>query len=307
MLQKSRTPIGIIGLGIIGTRIAACLRKAGFPVFVWNRSPKPEPNFVGSPAEIAKNCDLIQIFVADGAALFQVIGSMASVLGPQHTVLCHATVGPETTRQAAKMVQDLGSTFIDAPFTGSKVAAENGKLVYYLGGADAALEKVEPVLKASSKAIVRVGEIGQAATMKLVLNLLVAAQVQSLAEGVALLRADGVDPALLTDAMHDHALRNGIIEMKLPHLLSGEYEPHFSIKHMLKDVNLGNALAATLGVELPTAKVDGQLLAECNERGWGDLDFSALAKRYERSGDAPSPEVPAASSPQLPDATNQPS
>jgi len=287
MHHKSRTQVGIIGLGIIGTRIAACLRKAGFPVFVWNRSPKPQPNFVGSPAEIAKNCDIIQIFVADGAALFQVIGAMATSLGPQHTVLCNATVGPEATRQAAKMVQDLGATFVDAPFTGSKLAAENGQLVYYIGGSDEALAKAEPVLKASSKAIVRVGEIGQAATMKLVLNMLVAAQVQALAEAVAVLRADEIEPALLEDALQDHALRNGVITMKMPHLLKGDYEPHFSIKHMLKDVNLGKALAESLGLELPTANVDAQMLADCQARGWGDLDFSALAKRYEKAAATP--------------------
>jgi len=282
MHHKPRTHVGIIGLGIIGSRIAACLRMAGFPVFVWNRSPKPEPNFLGSPAEIAKNCELIQIFVADGPALFQVIGSMATSLGPQHTVMCHATVGPEITKQAAKMVQDLGAAFIDAPFTGSKVAAENGQLVYYLGGDPDSFAAAEPVLKASSKAIVKVGTMGQAATMKLVLNMLVASAVQSLAEAVTLLRADGVEPALLEEALHDHALRNGIIAMKLPHMLSGEYDPHFSIKHMLKDLNLFKSLAESLELDLPTASLDASLLADCNTRGWGELDFSSLAKRFEK-------------------------
>ena len=163
MARKSKFNVGVIGLGIIGSRIAGSLRSAGFHVYVWNRTPKPAPNFLASPAEVAGLCDTIQVVVADAVALFSMIEAMGTVLAPRHTVICNSTVGAEATLEAARMVESSGSKFLDAPFTGSKEAAEKAQLVYYIGGSDETLRRVEPVLKASSRAIVKIGEIGQAA------------------------------------------------------------------------------------------------------------------------------------------------
>src|SRR5471030_651822 len=95
MSRKVRKNVGVIGLGIIGSRVAAGLRSAGLQVYVWNRSARPAPNFLGSPAEIAESAEIIQIFVADAQALFDVIESMSEVLTAQHLIVCNATVGPE--------------------------------------------------------------------------------------------------------------------------------------------------------------------------------------------------------------------
>ena len=97
MARKSRKNVGIIGLGIIGARIAQALRAAGFHVFVWNRTAKPAPNFLGSPAEVAEICDVIQIFVSDSQALFHVIDAFGGTLTENHTIVCSSTVGPEAT------------------------------------------------------------------------------------------------------------------------------------------------------------------------------------------------------------------
>ena len=105
MPRKSRKNVGLIGLGIIGTRVAAGLRASGFQTFVWNRTAKPAPNFVGSPAEVAELCEIIQIFVADAQALFDVIEQMKDSLTPQHVIICSSTVGPEATIEAAGVVE----------------------------------------------------------------------------------------------------------------------------------------------------------------------------------------------------------
>src|SRR5881296_1944168 len=123
-LQKN---VGVIGLGIIGTRVAAHLREKSFPVFVWNRSLRRVPNFVGSPAEIAEMCDWVQIFVSDDDALLEVADELAPALAPRHIVLAHSTVSPNSMRAAAEIVERRGARFIDAPFTGSKMAAEKGE------------------------------------------------------------------------------------------------------------------------------------------------------------------------------------
>src|SRR5262249_19992974 len=162
MARRTKKNIGIIGLGIIGTRVAENLRRQGFPVFVWNRNPRPVPNFVGAPAELAEMCDYIQIFVSDDEALFDVIRQMAPALASRHIVIAHPTVAPQSMQTAADLVERRGARFVEAPFTGSKMGAEKGELVFYVAGDEVALKEARPVLEVSSKEIIEIGEIGQA-------------------------------------------------------------------------------------------------------------------------------------------------
>src|SRR6266702_3117593 len=141
MSGPMRKNIGIIGLGIIGRGVTANLRQKGFHVFVWNRTPRPVPNFVGSPAELAEMCDYLQIFVSDDDALLQTVEQLSGRLGPRHVVIAHSTVAPNSMRTAAEIVEGRGARFVEAPFTGSKIAAEKGELVYYVGGTAAALQE----------------------------------------------------------------------------------------------------------------------------------------------------------------------
>jgi len=133
--QKHR----VIGLGIIGRGVAGNLRRKGFPVYVWNRSPRSVPNFLGSPGELAEICNYIQIFVSDDDALLQTAQQLGEKLTPRHLVLAHSTVAPDSMRAVAEIVERRKARFVEAPFTGSKTAAEKGELVYYVCGNDAAL------------------------------------------------------------------------------------------------------------------------------------------------------------------------
>src|ERR1051326_732770 len=146
--------VGVIGLGIIGRAVVAHLRRSGFPVFVWNRSPRPVPNFVGSPGELANLCDYIQIFVSDDEALLQTVEQLSADLAARHIVLAHSTVAPDSMHAAAEIVERRGARFVEATFTGSKLAAEKGELVYYVGATERALQEARPILEASSKEII---------------------------------------------------------------------------------------------------------------------------------------------------------
>ncbi len=192
MARPKSKNVGLIGLGIIGTRVAATLRKSGLRVYVWNRTPRPEQNFLGSPTEVAELCDVVQIFVSDDEALLSIVTQLAPGLNAQHVVTAHSTVAPETIRAAADIVQRRGARFLDAPFTGSKVAAENGQLVYYIGGDEAALKQARPILEASSKEIIQIGEIGDATIMKVATNIVTAATAQ-IGSGSARARAQARD------------------------------------------------------------------------------------------------------------------
>ena len=108
MARRTRKNVGVLGLGIIGSRVAENLRERGFHVFVWNRNPRPVPNFVGAPAELAEMCDYIQIFVSDDDALLDVVRQMAPALAPRHIVIAHPTVAPHSMRSAADLVEPDG-------------------------------------------------------------------------------------------------------------------------------------------------------------------------------------------------------
>jgi 3-hydroxyisobutyrate dehydrogenase-like beta-hydroxyacid dehydrogenase len=283
MPRKSRKNVGLIGLGIIGSRVAAGLRAGGYHVFVWNRNPRPVPNFLGSPLEVAEMCEVIQLFVADGQAVFQTIEAFGDALTDKHVVVNCATIGPEATLEAARRVQARGAAFLDAPFTGSKGAAEKAQLVYYVGGDSAVFERVKPVLEATSRAIVHCGKIGDAAVLKVATNMITAVTTQTLAEALAIVRKCGIAPEAFGAAIQQNACKSGVVDLKLPKMLTGDYSPHFSLKHMFKDVQLGIQLANSMQLEIPaTAAAAGVLFGGMN-KGWADMDFASVFKQFSEN------------------------
>jgi len=281
MFGPTRKIIGVIGLGIIGRAVSANLRQKGFQVFVWNRTPRPVPNFVGSPAELAELCDFLQIFVSDDEALLETVERLSEKLGSRHIVIAHSTVAPDAMRAAAEIVERRRARFVEAPFTGSKVAAENGELVYYVGGSDAALRDARPVLEASGKQIIRIGEIGQATAIKIATNMVTAASVQAAAEALALVRALGL-PSFdrLVEAMQGNASYSTTLAMKVPKMIEHNFEPHFSVKHMLKDMEIANQLGFSYNLDLGVTAAARDQLLEQMQSGHGDDDYSAVARKY---------------------------
>ena len=280
MTHRIRKNVGVIGLGIIGSRVAAHLREKGFHVFVWNRTLRRVPNFVGTPAEIAEMCDYVQIFVSDDDALLDVTNQLTSVLAPRHIVLAHSTVSPHSMRAAAEIVERRGARFIEAPFTGSKMAAEKGELVYYVGGDDAALREARPILEASSKEIMVIGEIGQATAVKIATNMVTAASVQAAVEALALAKTVGLPLEKFVEAMRGNASYSETLAMKLPKMIEANFEPHFSLKHMFKDMQIASRLGLSHYLELAVTGATRERLLEQMQRGYGDDDYSSLARKY---------------------------
>ncbi len=268
--------VGVVGLGIIGAGVAEVLRNAGLHVHVWNRTAKAEPGFVGGTAEMAGLVDVIQIFVRDGAALREVVESMAPRLREGHVVLNHATVSPDDTRWAAEKVQSRGAAFLDAPFTGSRLAARGGALAYYVGGEKEDLERVRPILEKGAKSILHVGKIGDATVLKIATNMISAATVQVLGEALAVVRSQGLDPEKMVEALGVNACASGLTGMKLPTILAGDFEPHFSLKNMFKDAQFALDLAGRAGIQIPaTATTAGAMFALMG-KGQGERDYSVL-------------------------------
>ncbi len=272
--------VGVIGLGIIGTRVAENLRKADKHVYVWSRSPKPQPNFLGSPGEVAENSEAVQIFVSNGDALLDIVEGMEPFLNRRHIILNHSTVDVESVKRAANIVHGTGAAFLDCPFTGSKLAAENNQLTYYVGGSDAILEKARPLLEITAKAIMHIGEVGDATTLKIATNMISAATVQVLNEALAVTEAQGISGEKLMAALEVNACCSDLVRMKLPSILQGDFEPHFSLKNMFKDAQLALGLANESKIEIPALSTTASVMFKTIQKGHGDEDYSVLAVNY---------------------------
>lgn len=281
MFQETPDKVGVIGLGIIGSRAAEVLRNAGYHVYVWNRSPKPEPNFVASPDELAQLAEVIQIFVSNGEALLEVIDQLKGRLTKKHLIISCATVDPDSSKKAAEIVAATEATFLEAPFTGSKVAAEKGALVYYIGGDPKALERARGVLETTAKEILYIGEVGDAAVIKIATNMISATTVEVLAEAFAVTKASGIDPEKFSEALEHNGCASALTAMKLPTIMAEDYEPHFSLKNMFKDAQFALNLANRHRLEVPALSTTASVMFKAIQKGWGESDFSAVAKNYQ--------------------------
>jgi len=272
------TTVGVLGMGIIGSRVAENLRKAGHKVFVWSPTPRPLPGFLASPLEVASVTKVIQIFVRDGGALIEVLEQMQPALRGYHLVMNHATVSPSATRQAAEICAATGAGFLDAPFTGSKTAAQQGKLVYYIGGPGELLDRARRVLEVSSTQILPMGAVADASVVKITTNLISAVIVKALTEAAAITQKHGVPLECLLEALQSNANFSPLIGMKLPAMIAGDFDPHFSLKNMLKDADFARDLAREAGIDATALEATATAMRSKLEEGKGDLDFSVIGE-----------------------------
>jgi 3-hydroxyisobutyrate dehydrogenase len=270
--------VGLLGLGIIGSRVADRLREAGHQVFVWSRTKRDIPNFQSTPRAVVESAHIIQIFVRDDAALLSAIREMQPVLTSEHIVMNHSTVSKAATLESAAICASAHTAFLDAPFTGSKMAAQNGKLVYYIGGSAPVIERVRQVLEISSQKILPLGEVGEAMVLKIVTNLVSSITVKALAEAAAITQSQDISLDLLKTALEANANHSTLISMKLPTMMSGNFEPHFSLQNMLKDADFARYLASEADIKTPALDCTAEAMRAGVKAGMGDLDFSVIGK-----------------------------
>lgn len=271
--------VGVIGLGIIGSRIAEHVAAAGYELSVWSHSPRQRADFCAGPRAVAERAQFIQIFVRDDAALLAAVADMLPALHAGQVVMNHATVSPAATAQAAALVQGAGAGFLDAPFTGSKMAAQNGKLVYYVGGDAEVLALARPVLEVSSSKILHVGAVGTGTVLKIATNAITAVTVKGLAEAYALTEAAGVSGESLLAALEPNANFSPLIGMKLPAMIRGEFEAHFSTQNMLKDADYALAMAEAAGLPVPALSCTAEALRAAALQGHAASDFCVIGGR----------------------------
>lgn len=270
----------VLGLGIIGSRACSRLAATGWEVTCWNRTVKGVPGEMASPEAAIEGAAIISIYLKDAPVVREVIGRIESFLVPGQTVLNHATVDLETTLWLEQICLARGCRFLDTPFTGSKVASENGQLVYYTGGDAELAAELESYLNVTSKGRLHCGAVGTATVVKLATNLISACTVQALAESLAITTHHGVAADCLIEAVSLNASSSVLAGMKLPLMAAGNFETHFSLANMGKDSRYMLALAESAGLDTPAIAAVSQRMLELETAGLGNLDFSAVAQPY---------------------------
>ncbi|BDI28285.1 6-phosphogluconate dehydrogenase [Capsulimonas corticalis] len=273
------TSIAVLGLGIIGGAWAKNLAEDGHDVRPWNRTPKDFPGERASVAEAVTDADFVIVVVADPPAVQSVLEQALPSLKPGAVVLQSSTISPEWTRRFADQVMAAGGLYIDAPFTGSKPAAEQRKTVYYLGGDPATIDKIRPIIERLSQTILHIGPIGAASSLKLAMNLNLAAMAQALSESLTLARREGISDEIFFEALGQNVGRSGLSDLKQPKLIAHDYAPQFSLKHMAKDLRL--ALETSGEHPLPQTRNLNALYERALGEGWGDDDFIGLVRLIE--------------------------
>lgn len=274
--------ISVLGLGIIGSAWAKNLMADGHDVRCWNRSPKDFPNFYKDIREAVKGAEAIFIIVADPPAVESVLDQIEGKLGAGQLVIQSSTISARWTRQFAEQVEKTGAAFLEAPFTGSKLAAEARQTVYYLGGDPELIARAGRILEPISSAIFHIGPLGSASSLKLAMNLNIAGVAQSLSESLMLCRKAGISDEIYFAALSKNAARSGVSDLKEPKLRKEDYSPQFSLKHMNKDLRLALETADELSVRLEqTGNLKEKVYDEGLSAGWGDDDFIGLIRLME--------------------------
>src|SRR5258708_8541871 len=270
--------VAFLGLGIMGRPMATNLAKAGHDVTVWNRTPGadvPGAKTALTPAEADKGKEAVWLCVSDSKAVQQVIFGPQGVvegLGSGTIVVDSSTISPSASLEVRFDLTEHGWDLLDAAVTGSKIAAENGTLIFMVGGTQFNIERVEPLFRALGKQVIHMGDNGKGLSAKLAQNMNIVFIYEGLCESLTLAKKMGVNPEKMFELIQASMMRSGVAEYKQPFILSQDYSPNFPLRLMHKDIHLMLDAAKENGVELPgLAKID-EIYEEARNTAHTDLD-----------------------------------
>ncbi|MBB6690555.1 NAD(P)-dependent oxidoreductase [Cohnella xylanilytica] len=285
------TTIGFIGLGTMGSPMAANLLRKGFAVAVYNRTPgkaaellKLGASAASSPLEAAAQADVVVTIISNDSAVEEVYYNEQGILAglkPGRTIIDSSTISPALAKRLAADVAARGGSFLDAPVTGSKDGAIAGTLLFMVGGSKETVEANRDVFLAMGREIVHMGENGSGATAKLGHNAIVGINAAALIEGMAIAAKGGLDMPSFLRVVQGGGAASKQADLKGSKILAGDYSVQFSLALMLKDLKLGSVLSDGLGVPTPMLEAAKSLFQAGQAKGYGEEDLAALARVYE--------------------------
>jgi 3-hydroxyisobutyrate dehydrogenase len=288
----AREAVGFIGLGIMGSRQAANLRRAGYELTVFNRTRERAEawaaehggHVAGSPREVAERSDVVITMVVDGAQVeAMLLGEDGALGGARDGALFvdMSTIAPTTARELAAAIAERGCAFVDAPVTGSSPKAEAGTLTIICGGAEADIARARPLFEAMGEKIVHAGAAGQGQAVKVLCQGVAAVNCATLAQALVVGRRAGLDLDAVVAVMDGGAADSTMRQLKAQPMLDRDFSPLFKLEHMLKDVQLCLQESRSAGAAFPFAALAGELYSAGVGRGLGEQDFAAVLEVVE--------------------------
>lgn len=284
--------VGYIGLGLMGSAMARNLLKAGFPLVVHNRSRAIVDQLVSEGAtaansarEVAQQVDVVFTNLPDSPDVELVALGKDGIIEGAHEgliVVDNSTIKPETARKVAAELGKAGITALDAPVSGGQIGAQQGTLVFMIGGPQDAFEKLIPLWQAMGKSWVLVGDSGAGQIAKAANQIMVAAQMAAMGELLVFAQKGGVDPFKVVEAIKGGAAQCWTLDNKPPRLAQGIRTPGFKAYMQLKDLNIVLDSAKTYEVPLPLSEATQQMFNEMVQSGDGELDNAAVLTVLER-------------------------
>jgi 2-hydroxy-3-oxopropionate reductase len=280
----------------MGRPMAMNLLKAGHSLTVWNRTSSRARELVAagatlakSPREAAAASDILFTIVSDPPALEEVLwghpgnndGAMAG-LRPGSIYIDSSTVAPALTRRVAAACAEQSVRYLDAPVTGGDWGAREGNLVFMIGGEADTLREAEPVLGVLGKKWFHLGPNGAGQTVKLAMNAILALQVGAMAEALALVNKAGLKGEQLIEVMQSSMARSGVLDIKAPLMVAGDFKPSFPLRLMHKDLGLALDLANQLGVALPATAAAREVYNYVKGASPNDLDYSGVMRFWQK-------------------------
>ena len=283
--------IAFIGLGIMGSPMAVHLARAGHQVTGYNRSPEKAGPLVeaggtaaGSVAEAVKDADVVAVMVPDSPDVRDVVEGPGGVFDSAKAgalIIDFSSIRPDVTVELAAAAKDKGFRLLDAPVSGGEAGAVNASLSIMVGGDTADFEEAGPILDTVGKTVVHVGPSGSGQTVKAANQLIVAGNIELLAEALVFLEAYGVDTAAALKVLGGGLAGSKVLEQKGENMLARSFKPGFRVELHHKDLGIVTSAAREAGVVIPLGALVAQLMAAAKQAGDGSLDHSALLRGVE--------------------------
>ncbi len=279
-------PIGLIGLGLMGTALAERLLEQGYPVMVWNRTRSKADPLIALGARWTDDplidCRRVLVSLYDSAAVEAVLEPLLQGAPAGRVILDTTTGDPESTAALGSRCADRDLQYLDAPISGSSEQTRRGDVTLFVGGDRATFESCADLWSILGRRVLHVGPCGSAARMKLITNLVLGLNRAALAEGLAFAEALGVDPAAALEALKNSNAQSRAMEVKGEKMVSRDYTPQARLSQHLKDLRLILEAASGAGLTLPLADAHRSLMEHAERMGLGDQDNSAVLEALRR-------------------------
>ena len=280
--------IGLIGLGIMGKPMAKNLLKAGYELWVNNRSQGPMEELAACGAhaatrkELAENAEVIITMLPNGPQVREVIlGDVIKDMRPGQIFIDCSSISPVVSKEIAAALAEKGVEMLDAPVSGGEPKAIDGTLSFMVGGKQAVFDRCKDILGAMGASVTRCGEVGAGNTTKLANQIIVACNIQAVAEAFTLAQKAGVDPEVVYKAIRGGLAGSTVLDAKGPMMIAGNDKPGFKIDLHIKDMNNALDCAHTVGAPVPMTAAVQEILQWLHNNDCGENDHSAIAKYYE--------------------------